>query len=425
MKYAFFTLVLCASTAFAQDVSAPKKAAKEVQKVQTKLNMEKLEKLVVLREVMDEVKSLREKSFEVDEDGTLEETVLARASEAAGFPITSYEQLKSLTGAANPPPTAWERIKGFITFGNIIMVIAAIIGVVAFCALFGHYLLEAMKKVPLVVWEFISYAGCLGLIYAGTMVSPELMLMPVLPGVLGLIGCTVLTDKAHFGVSKSQRTGYSKVSNQWLQLIQWGFLAVAWGAVAFHYQSQIIGFMSVMAAMAAVGFVWGITSWGVYIGWDDEVWIAKGTTAAGLALATYIVLYITGTSNPYVDPFKVGLHFMGSFVFFLGILIMSSKHYCSDYTRGRRKENRLWGKFFLINALCLASGVGALYLGSVYGMGSLLGIGGTLFVLWIVEKYLELPWEGIGWAWCAFSLAIFAYFMVGQMKLHPEYFLGF
>jgi len=75
--------------------------------------------------------------------------------------------------------------------------------------------------------------------------------------------------------------------------------------------------------------------------------------------------------------------------------------------------------------LCIASGAAALYLGSVWGMGALLGIGGTLFFLYVLEKYIELPWEGVGWIWAMLFLAIGLYFAVGQMKAYPEYFLFF
>ena len=34
-------------------------------------------------------------------------------------------------------------------------------------------------------------------------------------------------------------------------------------------------------------------------------------------------------------------------------------------------------------------------------VGALLGIGGTFFTLYLLEKYFELPWRGVGWAWAA------------------------
>jgi hypothetical protein len=379
------------------------------------MDFDKLEKLVVIRSVIEEVDSLRQKGVEVDEDGAIKAKMLKEASDIAGYKISSYEDLKTFTGGAEPPPTFWDRAKGFVTFGNIVLVFAAIMGVAAVCFLFGHYFIALILAVPLPAWEVICYCACFGLIAAGTKVEPDYLLMPVLPGVLGLIGCTFLTDRAHFHKNEERRSRrYSDVSNQYLQLIQWGFLAIAWGAVAVFYSSQLIGFLSVMAAMTAVGFVCGVMPWGVYVGWDDDKMIPRGITAGFIALLFYVVTHITGLSSPAIDVFKPGAHFMGAFVYFLGMLIMSAKWY-----------DGINGKYLLMNGLTIVSGVAALYLGSVFGMGTLLGVGGTLFFLYVLEKYFELPWEGVGWIWAMLFLAIGLYFAVGQMKAHSEYFLLF
>jgi len=149
--------------------------------------------------------------------------------------------------------------------------------------------------------------------------------------------------------------------------------------------------------------------------------IGCATTAAFFALAFYVVTFITGISHANIDPFKPGAAFMGSFVYFLGLLIMSSKWYCEDNHRG----GVLFGKYVLLQVLCVGSGIAALYLGSVWGMGSLLGVGGTLFFLYVLEKYFEIPWKGMGWVWAMLLLSALLYVAVGQMKAYPEYFLFF
>lgn len=388
---------------------------------QPKMNFEKLDQLLVIRSVIEEVDSLRQKGVDIDEDGSMKTQLLEKASAVAGFEIKSYDDLKTFTGGAEPPPTTWERVKGFVTFGNIVLIFAAIMGVTAVGLLFGHYFVALILAVPLPAWEVICYFVCFGLIAAGTKVDPEYMLMPVLPGVLGLIGCTFLTDRAHFHKSRDRdQRRWSPVSNEWLALIQWGFLAMAWGAVAIFYGSEVIGFLSVMALMTALGFVCGVMPWGVYIGWNDEKMVSRGTTAAFVILGFYVLTHITGISSPQIDVFKTGAHFMGAFVYFLGILIMSSKWYF-----GREDDYTWFNKYLLLNALCIASGIAAFYLGSVFGMSSLLGIGGTLFSLYVLEKYFEIPWKGVGWIWAMLFLAIGLYFAVGQMKAYPEYFLFF
>jgi hypothetical protein len=102
---------------------------------------------------------------------------------------------------------------------------------------------------------------------------------------------------------------------------------------------------------------------------------------------------------------------MGPFVYFLGILILASKWYFEDL------------RYLLMQVICVASGVLALWLGSVYGMPMLLGIGGTLFYLYIIEKYYEIPWECTGWAWSLLGLAGILYGFAVFAQAHPQYFI--
>jgi hypothetical protein len=69
------------------------------------------------------------------------------------------------------------------------------------------------------------------------------------------------------------------------------------------------------------------------------------------------------------------------------------------------------------------SGIAAFYLGGTFGIGTLLGIGGTFFTLYLLEKYFEIQWRGVGWAWAAIGVAIGLYFFVGFAEQHSRFFV--
>ena len=73
--------------------------------------------------------------------------------------------------------------------------------------------------------------------------------------------------------------------------------------------------------------------------------------------------------------------------------------------------------------LTAVSGLAALWFGSVFDVGAIRGIGGTFFFLWVLEKYLELPWKKALMAWAALGLALLLYAGAYVVRTYPEYFL--
>jgi len=56
-------------------------------------------------------------------------------------------------------------------------------------------------------------------------------------------------------------------------------------------------------------------------------------------------------------------------------------------------------------------------------MTMMAGGGGTLFYIYVLEKYYEIPWEGRGWAWSLLGLAGLLYVFVIVATRKPEYFI--
>jgi hypothetical protein len=151
------------------------------------------------------------------------------------------------------------------------------------------------------------------------------------------------------------------------------------------------------------------------MGWTEQDKIPRSTIASFILLAVYVIAKLSSTRLPdAVHLFQTGCLFMGGFVYYLGLLVMSSKWY---------DEKANWTRYLWMQVLTIGSGLAALYLGATYNIGTLLGLGGTFFAIYLLEKYWEIPWEGAGWAWAALGMAVFLYVFVGFAQAHPQYFV--
>ena len=368
-------------------------------------DMNKLNRLVELRQSAEALQKLETHGYLPLNNPAREQifkSIYAEAETIVGEHVT-YDKLVQLTGRAKSP---MEKLAGFFTFVNILYITGGILMVSAIVWLFGIYILTLTMLIPKSVWEIGLYGLSIFLMISGSRVSPDWYLAPVLLGCFGLVGCFQFTRFRHFGLKWYERAELDSLLHQteaWACTFIWGF-------VALYYGSHIIGFMAIMAFMTALNFVAGTVPGVVYLGWDKDEQVPRTTVAAGLLLILYVLMSITGT-NPRIAVFQEGLAFWGTLVYFLGVLIMSSKWYAED------------AKYWSMQLLCIASGVLALWLGSVYGLGMLTGIGGTLFYLYLIEKYYELPWEGAGWAWSLLGLSGILYGFAIFAQAHPQYFL--
>ena len=76
-----------------------------------------------------------------------------------------------------------------------------------------------------------------------------------------------------------------------------------------------------------------------------------------------------------------------------------------------------------MQGLTVVSGIAALYVSSVWQISALKGISGTLFTLYAIEKYIELPWTKKTVAWATFGLAMILYGSTWLIRSYPELFL--
>lgn len=119
----------------------------------------------------------------------------------------------------------------------------------------------------------------------------------------------------------------------------------------------------------------------------------------------------------------------GTCVYFLGALIISNKWY--DFVTVNR--------YLFRNFLALFSGITAVFLGycclcrcvlicgrSMYEeLVYLRGIGGTFTALFLVEKYIEIPWGRKRFYWGLLGIGLLLYLIALFVHTNPQYFISF
>lgn len=143
--------------------------------------------------------------------------------------------------------------------------------------------------------------------------------------------------------------------------------------------------------------------------------MARATGASFILLASFIGTKLLNITIPMLRPFETGIHFVATFVYFLGLLIVSNRYY--------HREVKIQN-YILSNIGALGSGVIALFLGSVFDeLGYLQGVGGTFFMLMLLDKYSEIPWERETAAWGLLGLGGILYGIALFIRTHPQYFI--
>jgi hypothetical protein len=378
------------------------------------LSQEQVGRLKPIQEEIRVIDRLQEKDVLTSEQAAqARELELKEASGIAGQSIADPEALDHLVAKYDQA-----RYSGVFTFANIIWFFAAVLLTLAVVVLGVLYLRPLFAELPLVFWELAAYAvALLGL--ASGWLWPVLGTWFVIPGCLLLIPALSLTWKLRIAKKPEEVADAAEALEPGQGGVAFSFsqfaalcCTVVWGAAALYYQSHAAGFLAVMALEAFLGFSAFLVPGLVAFGFRREDVVPRATAISFLILAAYVILNITGTLAGPMRVFQEGALFMGAFVFYLGMLIMASRSYS-----GSR------GNYALIQAATIVAGIGAFFFGAAFNIPTLLGIGGTFFVLYLLEKYSELPWKTVGWAWGLLGLAGILYGTAWVVGQYPQYFL--
>jgi hypothetical protein len=219
--------------------------------------------------------------------------------------------------------------------------------------------------------EILAYVVTFSLIAGGMFVSPEYLTWTVFLGSILFAPSVFLTIALHELKGANPKPLAA-------------LFMVVWGAIAIYYNLAEVGILSVLALMSLLGFsvVAGRLSYG--FGWQDEAIIPKGTTAALLILAIFILQRIFLPAAPdFIQVFSTGEFWVGSIVAFTGLLILSNKGYCNEHN---------YFPMQIITVVLYLFGVG---IGMILHINPLAGISGTFLVLYLAAKPLEFTQKTI------------------------------
>ena len=303
-----------------------------------------------------------------------------------------------------------KNLTGLLSFTNIVATVSSFLLAFSIGWLIKLYLLPLLRLMPLSVYESILYTIIFAAISTGYWLEREgIYQYVVLSGCLSLIGILGFSFWQHksFFQQFSQKVGLDIFSLCAL------ILFLIWTAVAIAYQNVEIAFLAVAALEAFWGFAVAVIPFGYAVGFRNRAVVPRTMILSLLLLVIYSVAQITNTSLPYLDIFAPAIKYISSFVYFIGLLIVSSKWYC-------RNNFKL---YLLMQGLTITSGIVALYVSSVWQISVLKGVSGTLFTLYGIEKYFELPWTQKTWTWAILGLSIILYACAWLIRSYPELFL--
>lgn len=296
----------------------------------------------------------------------------------------------------------WFALDGWTILVGFGWLLGSIALVIACGLLFGSYIVALIAAIPVVLWEFIFYGAAIGCLFLSG--STWVIVL----GACLFLGALWFTLAMHFDEKKEFPLWQTSL-----------VCAVVWGFAAFFHQSEVLGFMSVMAVESFLGFSILVGPLCVFMGFRNDDNIATATFGSLLLLTVGVIFaspevfsVATGPLSTYLAPYQFGMLAVGTFVYFIGMLILGSYWY-----RGRKGSLR----YALMQIVMIASGCGALYLGTTLGLGWLYGVGGVFFVLWLCEKYVEVCVETkVGWQWALFFGAIILLSLSYFMNQNPE-----
>jgi hypothetical protein len=285
--------------------------------------------------------------------------------------MTLLTTLAHAAAALECAPSTADRIVGLFTLTNVMWTAGGIFGAVCIAVIIVQ-LWDIIKNIPVIAYEAIGYGLSAYCIYAATIQTGSMMHSGLL--LLGSIlfaGMLIFTGKAR------------KLPENYTRFFL--TLFIVWSAIAWSFQDEYVGFIAVMALMGTLGFSAGvIPGLGYWMGFEDKDALGRATAAAFVILTLFTLDHILKPPSVlHVHVFESGALWMGSFVGFLGLLIMSWGSYSRRY------------QWLLRQLIIIVFGFLAIGVGLTFQVPYMAKIGGTFFGLYLVEKPFELSKDSL------------------------------
>lgn len=273
--------------------------------------------------------------------------------------------------AVCPELTAVQRWVGFLFSMNFLAVCAIATLAAGICIFFHGFIAWAWDSLWAMikdVADILAHLVSIGLIVSGAWTPAEYQLWPVLGGCI-LFGASVFFTIWLRHIKGDDPTGVCAL------------LAIAWGAVAIYYGMSEVGFLAVAAFMGVLGFSVIVTPLCYGFGFQKDGDIKSGTAAALIVLTIYVIAHAFLPNAPAAGKvFEAGAFWLGSFVGFIGLLVLSSELYTSF--KG--------GSYGWMQCVAIAIYMAGVAIGMTLGINPLAGMAGTFLVFYAAGKLIEI-----------------------------------
>jgi hypothetical protein len=256
---------------------------------------------------------------------------VAQASQLVGHPMTA-QQILAVPDLPPPSLTPLQEFAGAITFLNVMLVVAITAVGGAFIYLFKHYmriLFRILAHVPVLVYELTFYAASLSSALIGWW-------LPVpMHQSLALLACVLFAGALAFSVSYRRALAHIFIIAMILFLV--------WAPMAMLFASPFIGFFAVGALLAALGWndvvLWAINELGARVHARFSQQLEHAALAGFVVLALFVSMRVLGGFVPLLAVFTLGTVFLGSVFGFGSLLLLSDRwHYRRSTTSVERRE---------------------------------------------------------------------------------------
>jgi len=163
----------------------------------------------------------------------------------------------------------------------------------------------------------------------------------------------------------------------------------------------LLGFLSVLAFYALLGFSVVATGLCYYIGFRSKNEMQRVCITSIILILLFSILKIAGVKPVYLTPFATGVMTMGCITYLLGCLILSSKFYLW------REPGYVYYQLLMIGSLAIM-----VLVSSVFNIQPMYNVGCTFAAFYIAEKSVEWDWlrkgSGIWFLILGGSIALYA-----------------
>eukprot|EP00441_Pelagodinium_beii_P037626 CAMPEP_0197630946 /NCGR_PEP_ID=MMETSP1338-20131121/8274_1 /TAXON_ID=43686 ORGANISM="Pelagodinium beii, Strain RCC1491" /NCGR_SAMPLE_ID=MMETSP1338 /ASSEMBLY_ACC=CAM_ASM_000754 /LENGTH=641 /DNA_ID=CAMNT_0043202299 /DNA_START=52 /DNA_END=1974 /DNA_ORIENTATION=- len=338
-------------------------------------------------------------------DQALREELLGVAAGIFGRPVTSEELLgirNELLLALSHQSLA-QKVLGFFTFVNT-MWLAAIAGIaisigpvlwhlakplrqvfVQLLCKIQDVLIWLLKKVLLPLcsrlhewgfWELLLHTfAFLFTAHSARMQSGPSQYV-ALSGLVACVAAAKYSEKLHGqNLEIVMKKEYGIEMNQLVSL----FMATLFFPSAVLHGSKLLGFIAAACLLAVLGFRVMVFPFCYVVGWDSEDAMVRTSAATAIGLVLFHAAALAGVSTRFIMPFSAAISILGGIGHYLALLIRSNKWYHSSA-----------GGYVKYNLSMLASLCASQLFGRIYGVHALANTSTTFFVLWGLEKSVEL-----------------------------------